>query len=86
MGFDSSKSFWGRADFGPDDHLTDVHLARVLGMSPGTLRNLRSQGGGPVFTKIGRSVRYRWSDVASWLDQRRTASTCGQGEGPNHAR
>ena len=29
----------------------------------------------PPFIKIGRAVRYRWSDVESWLAERERGST-----------
>lgn len=33
-----------------------------------TLEQWRSQGKGPKYIKVGRHVRYRWSDVNAWLD------------------
>ncbi len=43
----------------------------------GWLEWVATQGGGPVLTKIGRSVRYRKADVLAWLDanSRRIHST-----------
>jgi predicted DNA-binding transcriptional regulator AlpA len=29
----------------------------------------------PKFSKIGRNVRYRWSDVEAWLENRQRNST-----------
>jgi predicted DNA-binding transcriptional regulator AlpA len=43
-------------------------LAPVLGTTPGQLAQWRFRGDGPPFIKLGRSVRYRWSDVEAWLD------------------
>lgn len=33
-----------------------------------TLQNWRSTGKGPKFIKVGRSVRYRLSDLKAWLE------------------
>jgi len=41
-------------------------------VSPGTLRNWRSQGRGPLFVKIGRAVLYPVSGLEAW-EGRRTA-------------
>lgn len=42
-------------------------VAEWLGTTEGRLANLRSLGLGPTFVKIGHSVRYRRSDVESYL-------------------
>ena len=44
-------------------------LGRRLAKSPAVLANMRYMGTGPKFVKVGRSVRYRSSDVEEWLDQ-----------------
>lgn len=48
-------------------------LAEELGLSPRTLANLRSQGKGPRFKKLGPGrfapVRYARCDVDAWLNQ-----------------
>lgn len=49
-------------------------VARLLGMSPGTLANWRSQGVGPKFYKCGGRVRYVIAEVAQWLRQEAAAS------------
>lgn len=52
------------------DHLlTEGQAADVLSLKPATLRAWRSTGrpGQPRFVKIGRSVRYRESDVAEYI-------------------
>lgn len=49
--------------------LTEREAARRLGLSPGTLRNWRSRGRGPIAVRFGsRCVRYRVSDVDSYID------------------
>ena len=43
--------------------LTDVEVARRLGVSRFTVRSWRLKGTGPRFLKLGRAVRYRPQDV-----------------------
>lgn len=56
----------------PSDHrpplVTPNELAAYTGLTLGHLANLRSAGRGPAFTRLGAAVRYRWSDVAAWID------------------
>ena len=42
--------------------------AAFLAVSPRTLQGWRSKGGGPAFIKMGRSVRYRASDLDDFLN------------------
>jgi len=49
--------------------------AQYLGLSLPTLETLRSRGGGPVFTKLGRRVVYQKEDLDAWLSERRKSST-----------
>jgi predicted DNA-binding transcriptional regulator AlpA len=44
--------------------------ARMLGLSPVTLQQIRARGEGPPFFRIGRTVRYRLGDVIAWRDER----------------
>jgi predicted DNA-binding transcriptional regulator AlpA len=41
--------------------------AERCGLAPNTLAILRCRGGGPVFLKIGRAVRYTPEAVDAWL-------------------
>lgn len=50
-------------------------VARVLKVQTKTLQAWRHRGGGPPFVKVGRLVRYRLSDVESWLASRTVSST-----------
>ena len=43
-------------------------VAKYLGVPPGTLYQWRHVGTGPRGYRVGRYVRYRWSDVEEWLD------------------
>ncbi len=50
-------------------------VARHIGVPAKTLAQWRYLGTGPTFIKVGRNVRYRWSDVASWLAARSHSTT-----------
>lgn len=50
-------------------------LAEILGIAEQTIYNRHSTGGDlPVSIKIGRSLRFRASDVTSWLDEKQKAN------------
>lgn len=60
-----------RAEFwlAPGESLLDRKTtAAGMGYTVGWLESVATNGGGPVLTKIGRSVRYRKADVLAWLD------------------
>jgi predicted DNA-binding transcriptional regulator AlpA len=48
--------------------LTDVEVEVVYGFSKKTLRNWRLLGRGPVFKKIGSSVRYDIRALEAWIE------------------
>ena len=54
-----------------------AELARRTGVSRITWARRRCQGGKltPPYLKIGRSVKYRWSDVEAWLARCERSST-----------
>jgi predicted DNA-binding transcriptional regulator AlpA len=52
--------------------LSDRDLSRVTGRSRSALQKDRLKGDGVPFVKLGRLVRYRLSDVQSWLATRPT--------------
>lgn len=52
----------------PDGLLTEAQAADFLNLSIRTLQAWRVRGGGPLFVRLGRSVRYRRADIQSWLD------------------
>ncbi len=58
-----------------DELLTEAQVAEMTGLSKRTLQSWRYRGGGPPFTKLGRAVRYRESELANWLDERTVEST-----------
>ncbi|WP_295385456.1 helix-turn-helix domain-containing protein [uncultured Thiodictyon sp.] len=53
-------------DLSVDELLTDVQLRELLGISRTTLWRLRKFGGVP-YGKVGRSYRYRKSEVLRWI-------------------
>ena len=58
--------------------LTPQQAAKDLGVSPGTLSVWRSTGRYPLpFVKVGRSVRYRQSDIDTFTASR-TATHTGE--------
>jgi predicted site-specific integrase-resolvase len=51
--------------------LDDKAAAAVLDVTPGTLSVWRSTGRYALpFLKVGRKVRYRYSDLLAWLEKR----------------
>jgi excisionase family DNA binding protein len=57
-----------------DDLLTTDAAAKILGTTPGTLNTWRCVKRYPLaFIKVGRSVRYRRSDLLAFIDARRVA-------------
>ena len=59
-----------RSDFHPDALLTTKQLAGIIAKSKSWLEHRRwlQDGQGPVWHKMGRSVRYRWGDVLEWME------------------
>jgi len=57
------------AETHPDCLITEKQAARMLSVSHRTMQAWRRIGFGPRFCKLGRSVRYRRSDVMGWADQ-----------------
>jgi predicted DNA-binding transcriptional regulator AlpA len=53
----------------PGEALTEVALARWLGLSVSTIRDWRRRGVGPSFVKFGRAVRYFPADIAKFIHQ-----------------
>lgn len=64
----------------PDQLLDEAGAAKHLAVSPRTLRNWRTRGGGPKFVKISdRCIRYRLRDLLEWLEKRTRRSTSDLG-------
>ena len=58
--------------------LRTVEAAKILDLSKATLETWRSRGGGPVFVKFNRAVRYRRSDIDRFISERirRNTASC----------
>jgi hypothetical protein len=57
--------------------ITEGEAAAMLRVSLTSLRRWRSNGCGPVFRKMGKSVRYRPADLAEFVSSARQTSTAG---------
>lgn len=53
----------------------ESHVAKITNMSLAWLRKKRITGGGIPFSKMGRTVKYRLSDVQDYMEQRKVRST-----------
>ena len=59
------------------DLLTTEQAAIAYSLSPSTLRKWRCTGEGPRFTRIGRAVRYRRSELDVFVEGSRLEWTDG---------
>lgn len=50
-----------------DRLVSPAELGDYLGVPVQTIYQWRHRGGGPPGYRVGRHVRYRWSDVQGWL-------------------
>jgi hypothetical protein len=63
----------------PDTTLfNQTTIAHVRDCSIATMERDRWAGGGIPFIKIGRSVKYRKSDVLQWLEQYQTQNSTSE--------
>ena len=53
-----------------DRLLTVAELADYLGVPVATLYQWRYRGEGPPGFRVGRHLRYRWSDIQQWIETR----------------
>jgi excisionase family DNA binding protein len=51
-----------------DRMLSPTDLASYLGIPVSTIYQWRYQGSGPPGFRVGKHVRFRWSDVEEWLE------------------
>jgi hypothetical protein len=57
-----------------DDRVSEGDAAELLGYAEGTMRNMRSAGGGPSFFNRplgGFAKSYRVADLARWIERSR---------------
>ena len=59
----------------PRTLLSPQQLAEYLGVPLATVYRWRSQREGPLGIRVGRHVRYRFTDVEDWLDELRDCSS-----------
>ena len=52
-------------------------VASYLKTNPNRLARLRSEGKGPAFMRLGRSIRYRWEDVHAFVEGNRQPTADG---------
>lgn len=52
---------------------TPTEVAEKTKIPEKTLAQWRWQGTGPKYMKIGRHIRYRWSDVEAWAETQASA-------------
>jgi len=60
--------------------LSEVEVAQILNIKPETLRNWRWDGRGPKFYKFGSNVRYKASDIETYIETMSRKSTSDTGE------
>jgi predicted DNA-binding transcriptional regulator AlpA len=63
------------------DPVVSMQLASQLGASVQTLYDLRSQGRGPRGFRVGRELRFRVSEIDSWLAQMEADDTARHPQG-----
>ena len=57
--------------------LKTTEAAKIIGVSKATLETWRSRGGGPVFVKYQRAVRYRIEDLEKFITDHIEHNTTG---------
>jgi hypothetical protein len=68
-----SPSLIAKSD--PDAACSELEAATFLGVSVRTLQAWRCRGGGPVFLKLGRAVRYQRRALIEFQQQNTVSST-----------
>ena len=67
----------------PKTLLTVDEAAQRLSISASYLNKLRCFGGGPVFVRLGKAVRYLPSDLDTWVKENKRTNTASTS--PVHA-
>lgn len=55
--------------------MTVQQASEYLGLAVSTLNKWRCHGGGPIFIKMGRAVRYRMEDLESFMTRQKRTFT-----------
>ncbi len=63
------------SDIDPDALFTEGDAAELLAVSKRTLQAWRLKGGGPVYVRCGRAVRYRRKNLIEWMEERSVRHT-----------
>ena len=58
-----------------DAFFNTSEIAARLGVAEVTVRKWRISGSGPRFIRCGGNIRYRWTDIESWVSSRTVSST-----------
>lgn len=58
-----------------DRWVNTEEAARHIGLAVSTLQKARLYGNSPPYSKAGRAVRYRLSDLDAWMAARTVSST-----------
>ena len=53
------------------EYISTEIAAHLLGLSITTMKRMRKNGDGPVFHKLGRSVKYTAEDLREWTGNNR---------------
>ncbi len=49
-------------------YLTELEVSKLTGFALSTLRNHRHRGVGLPYLKLGRAIRYKFSDIVEFMD------------------
>jgi len=58
-----------------NDFLNTRQAAKLVGLAPNTLEIWRLRGCGPKYIKFGRAVRYRLTDLETYIQEQTRQST-----------
>ena len=59
------------------EYVDEKVAAKIIAMSVSKLQKLRAAGDGPVFSKIGRLVRYSLDDLHAFMRAKRATRRAG---------
>lgn len=59
-------------------YLTTAELANALQISESIVVNMRENGTGPTFERVGRSIRYPPWAIQAWIDQNKQTTRANQ--------